>query len=231
MTVLDNHYSAHWDDKFRSRAWGRYPPEELVRFMGRNYANLSPNNRADIKVLEVGCGPGANIWFLHREGFHVAGIDGSPTAIEQTANRLKAENSSINHADLKAGDFSSLPWDDNTFDVVIDIFAVYANPVKIIDKTIAEIHRVIKPGGFHFCKLWGTGCTGYGEGEELEPGTFDELSSGPCAGMGLSHFFTEMEIRQRYAIFDAILIDRILRSDSAKQAQIEEFACQFSKSR
>ena len=54
MTVLDNHYSAHWDDKFRSRAWGRYPPEELVRFMGRNYANLSPTNRADINVLEVG---------------------------------------------------------------------------------------------------------------------------------------------------------------------------------
>ena len=30
-------YTGHWDEKFRSRAWGRYPPEDLVRFMGRNW--------------------------------------------------------------------------------------------------------------------------------------------------------------------------------------------------
>src|SRR6218665_938871 len=66
------HYTGHWDEKFRSRSWGRYPPEDLVRFMGRRFRAA---DKGAVKVLEVGCGPGANLWFMHREGFAVHGID------------------------------------------------------------------------------------------------------------------------------------------------------------
>lgn len=48
-------------------------------------------DRATIKVLEVGCGPGANIWYLAREGFSVYAVEGSASAIEKAHNRLAAE--------------------------------------------------------------------------------------------------------------------------------------------
>ena len=58
-----------WEDIFRNRQWGRYPPEELVRFTARRY--FQALDRKAVSMLEIGCGAGANIWFLAREGFDV----------------------------------------------------------------------------------------------------------------------------------------------------------------
>ena len=51
-----------WETLFASRAWGRYPPEELVRFVARSFGDAP--DRASVRILELGCGPGANVWFL-----------------------------------------------------------------------------------------------------------------------------------------------------------------------
>ncbi|MFO0388302.1 MAG: class I SAM-dependent methyltransferase [Alphaproteobacteria bacterium] len=222
-------YTNHWDQKFKSRAWGRYPPEDLVRFMGRNFKNAEKSN---VRVLEVGCGPGANVWFLHREGFAVSAIDVSPTAIELAGNRLRIENQGIGSPapDLQVGNFMTLPWADATFDVVIDIFALYANTNEVISKALAEISRVLKPKGLFYTKLWGTNTTGFGTGKSLESATFDDISSGPCSNMGVSHFFNRKEIDTLFGqFFTPIAIDVISRSDAAAQQKIEEFHCQFRK--
>src|ERR1700722_13214770 len=70
-----------WEQIFANQSWGKYPPEELIRFVARNYYRAA--NRGDIKILEVGCGAGACIWYMAREGFCATGIDGSPSAIKQ----------------------------------------------------------------------------------------------------------------------------------------------------
>lgn len=222
-------YTGHWDEKFRSRAWGRYPPEDLVRFMGRNYRDA---NKAAVKVLEAGCGPGANLWFMHREGFAVHGIDVSPAAIGIARDRIARENAGIPAPapDLRVGNFSSLPWPDAHFDVAVDIFALYANTTDVIRATLAEIARVLKPGALFYSKLWGTGCTGYGLGRQLEPGTYDDIAEGPCKGMGVSHFFTREEIAPLFGKwFDAKAIDTVQRTDMAANQRIEEFHCQFQR--
>lgn len=56
-----------WNSVFKNQEWGKYPSEDLIRFIARNFYSIK--NRLDVKVLEIGCGPGANIWFLAREGF------------------------------------------------------------------------------------------------------------------------------------------------------------------
>ena len=225
---LETEYKQHWDDKFSSREWGRYPPEDLVRFMGRNFKHL---DHSAVAVLEVGCGPGANIWFLHREGYQVAGIDGSAAAIAQAEQRLKLENDGQSElkTDLKVGDFSTLPWQANSFDVVIDIFAIYANTASVIDKTLAEVSRVLKPGGRFFAKMWGTKTTGFGEGKKIETHTFDEVPFGPCYEMGMTHFFDKTEIRRRFDMFRIDAIDTIERSDAFTESHIEEIICQCTK--
>lgn len=221
-------YNKHWNDKFSARDWGKYPPEDLVRFMGRNFKAMP---RGEVSVLEVGCGPGANVWYLHREGYQVAGIDGSTAAIDKAALRIENENSGLNnnHADLKVGYFPNLPWKDNCFDVVIDIFSLYANTIEVIDSTLNEVYRVLKPGGRLYSKLWGTRTTGYGQGEQLETHTFDEIPCGPCHDMGVSHFFDEAEIKQRFGKFQIDAIDTITRSDKVIDSEIEEILCQFTK--
>ena len=226
--TMTQDYKQHWDDKFKSQSWGRYPPEDFVRFIGRNYKNC---DRQALKILEVGCGPGANLWFLHREGYAVSGIDGSPAAIEIASERLESENQGLNPIvpDLKVGDFKDLPWGGGSFDGVVDIFAIYANTNEVIAKTLSEVYRVLKPGGRFYAKLWGRKCTGYGEGIELEPGTYDEIPTGPCANMGVSHFFDEAEIRRVFSDFQIDAIDNVLRVDGHSGSVIEEYLCQFTK--
>jgi SAM-dependent methyltransferase len=67
-----------WNKLFSDRTWGRYPSEDLVRFVARTFGNGEGKS-----ALEVGCGPGANLWYLAREGFETCGVDLSPVAVEQ----------------------------------------------------------------------------------------------------------------------------------------------------
>ena len=109
-------YNEHWDEKFKSRPWGKYPPEDLVSFIFRKFINKGISN---ISILEVGCGTGANLWFLQREGLKVAGIDSSQEGIRLAKKRLRNENFNLklSKPSLKVGNFQNLPWDDKSFEL------------------------------------------------------------------------------------------------------------------
>ena len=47
----------------------RYPHEKVIQFSLRNFQNKEL--RQDTKVLDVGCGAGADIVFFAQEGFDV----------------------------------------------------------------------------------------------------------------------------------------------------------------
>jgi len=133
-----------WEQVFTGQEWGKYPPEDLIRFIARNFYNVE--NRKEIKILEVGCGPGANLWFLAREGFKIFGIDGSQAAITYAENRLNTECPNW-RGELTVGDFSILPYPDNYFDAVVDIEAVYCNPYATSKQIYSEMARVVRGGG------------------------------------------------------------------------------------
>ena len=209
----------YWENIFASRGWGAYPPEELVRFIARNFRTVP--DRSQVHVLEIGCGPGPNIWFLAREGYAAAGIDGSPTAIRQAGERLRAEG--LPEADLKVGDFSRLPWPDSSFDAVVDVAALYANPMRAIRSTVAEIARVLKPGGVFFGKMFAEGTTGSESGVMLEPGTVSKPTSGPCAGNEVAHFFARVEVIDLFAGFDELRMDQVHRTDGNGAMDIFEW--------
>ena len=85
-TDADSTWDPGWEQIFSSREWGKYPPEHVIRFIARSFYGVP--DRKEVRLLEPGCGPGANIWFMAREGFTVSGIDGSATSIKQADERL-----------------------------------------------------------------------------------------------------------------------------------------------
>lgn len=215
----------YWENIFARRGWGAYPPEELVRFIARSF-RAAPD-RAQITVLEIGCGPGPNIWFLAREGYAVAGIDGSPTAIRQAEERLQAEG--LPGADLKVGNFASLPWPDASFDAVVDVASLYANTMPTIRATVAEIERVLKPGGLFFGKMFAEQTTGSQSGVMLEPGTRGKPTEGICAGNEIAHFFTREELPGLFSGFGELGIDQIHRTDGHGAIHIFEWLVSAKK--
>ena len=196
-----------WEEIFSSRSWGEYPPEDLVRFVARNFYHAP--NRSDVRILDLGCGPGSCSWYVAREGFLVSGIDGSPTAIRQAQERLAAEGL---HGDFRVGDFLDLPWPDDYFDGVVDIVSLASNTLTASQHVVAEVYRVLKPGGRFFSITFKDGCWGDGLGERIELHTFGNIAEGPCANIGVIRFSPEEEIRQLYGLFEELNLEHSVRS-------------------
>jgi SAM-dependent methyltransferase len=163
----------------------RYPFDIVVSFIFRHFGRLHADERASVKILEVGCGTGNNVWFLAREGFDVTGIEGSPTAVKLGQELIANEGLK---ARIIAGDFSRLSWPDNTFDAVIDRCAVTHNRVEHIKRSFDEIKRVLKPGGVFQSQMFSTADTHRLDGRDLGDGAFTDFGEGPFENLGVAYF-------------------------------------------
>ena len=185
-------WDATWEEVFRQQEWGKYPGEDLIRFVARNFYNVE--KRSDIKILEVGCGPGANLWFIAREGFSVYGIDGSPTAIERAGMRLDNECSSWK-GELQVGDIEKLPYLDDFFDAVIDVEAVSCNSFESAKRIYSEMIRVCKVNGKIFTRTFASGCWGDKTGEKVGHNAWI-VEEGPLLHKGYTRFTEKREVEE-----------------------------------
>ena len=125
----------------------KYPNEELCRFIGRNFSQISPDERQAVRVLEVGCGSGANLWMLAREGFDTYGIDLSQESLVLASRML--ENYEVK-ASLSVGDMTRLEFSDDFFHAVVDVFSSYCLDALHAQSFIASVSRVLAKGGLFF---------------------------------------------------------------------------------
>jgi len=168
-------WNSNWEEVFKNKEWGRYPAEELVRFIARNYFKYK--NRDIIKVLDLGCGIGSNLWFLAKEGFSIYGIDGSKSAVEQCKKRLDKEIPKWS-GDLKVGDIVKLPYENETFDCVIDNCTVTSNSFENSLKIYSEAYRVLQKGGKLYSRTFATGThTAWGSKTSKEKDQMSDLVS------------------------------------------------------
>jgi len=147
--------------------------------------------RSKVRILDLGCGTGACLWYLASEGFRTYGVDGSETAVKIAKTRMKQNR--LNYS-VRVADLVALPYREESFDGVIDVAAIQHNKSESIITIMKEIHRVLKPRGKLFSMLIKRGSWGYGKGRKIEPCTFTSIPAGPLAGKGKVHFFSKQEI-------------------------------------
>lgn len=194
--MINKSWDPIWEKIFSQRQWGKYPPEELIRFTSRNF--YQEKDRKKIKILDLGCGPGAASWYLAKEGFSVYGIDGSPTAIKLARRRFIKEGL---FGKFKIGDIVKLDYPAKSFNGVVDICSIQHNSVKNIQLILKEIHRVLKDGGSFFGLM-------IAEDQSL------------AAWPGQIHFFQQAEIKKLFKNFRNLKLEYVIRSkDNQKNLQ------------
>jgi 2-polyprenyl-3-methyl-5-hydroxy-6-metoxy-1,4-benzoquinol methylase len=196
-----------WEQIFAARSWGKYPSEDVIRFVASRFRN-APDRRA-VRVLDLGCGGGAHTWFLAREGFDTYGIDGSESGIRQADALLKRDGLS---ASLKVGDFTRLDYPHEFFDVVIDSSAVQHNTMTDIRQIHRQVLDVLKPGGHFLGILINTDTAGWTEAEQVEENTFRNFAGGPIQSELLVHFFTEADVRELMSGYEEVNLERTTRT-------------------
>ena len=109
---------------------------------GMEFLPLSSN----AKVLDCGCGGGANIKRLLKkcpEGI-VKGIDYSPISVEKS-KKVNAADITDGRCTVLQGSVADMIFADNWFDAVTAFETVYFWPD--LPRCFREVYRVLKPGG------------------------------------------------------------------------------------
>jgi SAM-dependent methyltransferase len=115
---------------------------------------LRGNITPDLRVLDAGCGYGRNLVHLLREGCEIFALDADPDAVEHVRllsaslmTRLPVEN-------FQVGSIEAMPFPDGFMDVVIcNSVLHFSRDDRHFQKMLAELWRVLRPGGMLFCRL------------------------------------------------------------------------------
>ena len=94
------------------------------------------------RVLDVPCGTGRHSALLAERGFTVAGLDISERV-------LSVARDAVPGGDFRQGDMRELPWPDDSFDAVINLWTAfgYFETQEENERVMAEFARVLEPGG------------------------------------------------------------------------------------
>lgn len=95
------------------------------------------------RLLEVGCGMGYDSLEFIRRGVRVTAVDLSPKAVEFTKRHYEVVGAEAE--EVRVGNALALPFTDESFDAVWSNGVLHATGDT--PKAIAEVRRVLKPGG------------------------------------------------------------------------------------
>ncbi len=220
-------WDARWDAVYAEQGFrGKYPDEFVVRFVAGKFFKLLPAKRKTVRVLDLGCGPGRHVIFLAQEGFKAYGIEASPSAVKLCRKKLKELRLP---AQVRVGDFVSLPYPDNYFDAVIDCASLQHNRIASVRRIVREVRRVLKPGAELFSMVRTSRDYAYGKARKIEEGTFTDYNEFDLKGVGLIHFFSVKDIDALFSCFKKHSYEYTERSFDNRKNRITHWVIRAEK--
>ncbi len=173
--------------------------EPYARHVAKEAARLEPG-----RILETAAGTGIVTRAINAAApaAEVVAKDINPAVVEFAAKHFQSEG-----VTFQAADAQQLPFDDESFDLVLCLFGIMFFPDKI--RANREARRVLRPGGSYLLV------------------TFDRLDLNPvpkAAGQAVATLFPEdpryME-RGPFSYTDAELVEQDLRSAGFQMIELE----------
>jgi len=202
-----------WEVAYRKRPTGG---REIPHEDAESIHQLFQKHRVR-RILDLGCGDGRHLVNFGKLGYEMYGLDYAPTAISLAGEWLAKEGLS---AKLVCTDMSTIPWSEGFFDAVICVAVINHHLLEGIRRTISEIYRVLRPGGWLFLTV-GTSRpanpTADGNWVEVELNTYVRLE-GHEKGVP-HHFFNMEELLKEFSQFDIVDLHQDRRNKTCMLAR------------
>jgi len=215
-----------WNNAFESGSYNLASPDDYVS----NFVKTLPDGKT---ALDLGCGLGRHIPVLRNKFGLTIGIDISDKAILSSRNIIShsSSNSSFHSssyssvASLVKGNMLTVPFRDNSFDLILAWRVIHIGKSSECRQTIDELYRLIKPGGKLLASIRSAKNTlchlGERNGEKLEERTF-RLNEEGIAG-AVYHFFDEKDVTDYFSRFKI----NLLKETELEHTSYTESATEF----
>ena len=193
-------FATEWESLYSAQRHNSvWPWSDLVSLFSRYYVSGHDGGR----LLEVGCGAGANIPFFQSVGVDYWGVDGSESVVE----RLRAAFPSFSDQ-LAVCDFTcEIPF-SGSFDVVVDRGSFTHNATGDIESGIELVHDIMTDGGYFIGVDWFSD-----QHLEAQNGTVtvdkftrSGFETGTLAGVGFAHFATKERLIELFGGFEILCL-------------------------
>ncbi len=238
MPSAVNAAQQQWERSFAEQvakqAYNTAPVETLVRNVSYYLrARCTPEQIAQLRFLDMGCGTGPNLVWLARKGVRVSGVDISPTALQLAQEQLEHAGCRDRVERLVDAPVSAVPFPDASFNGIVEA-CVFQHLGKA-DRLAAfgEVRRLLKPGGLFAGYLLAAGHTIFQarQREQMpdDPGTLilsDGRSSIYLNDLGLCHFYRREEIEsllEGFSIVDVSPSTYYLPREEARRRGYETY--------
>lgn len=182
--------AAAWDALHRDpRHRLEYPSEHVVRWL----AGLERVDDFPL-ALDIGCGGGRHLAVMEKFGYSAVGCDPSTGRLDGSTQ-------------ITRGDMRSLPFRSDSFALALAYGVFYYGTRADHEQAVAEMHRVLRPGGKAFVSVRTTYDWRFANTRRVNATTFAlDLPGEPEHGMALD-FLTEYEARTMYGRFSQVSLE------------------------
>jgi len=119
--------------------------KDFIKFLKKQGVHVE-----GVKVLDLGSGTGRNSIYLAEIGAKVMGVELSSVAISEAKKRTAEVSSNVSYMHKSMGE--KLPFDDNSFDIALDVMSSNSLDENERDIYIKELNRVLKQEGWFYIK-------------------------------------------------------------------------------
>jgi len=189
-------FSQEWDQQYSVNTHQSiWPWSDVVSYVMR-YAR--PNS-SEFKVLELGCGAGANIPFFQKLAVNYTGVDGSEAVIEYLKKQYPDYDKNLWVMDFT----KALP--SSEYDLIIDRAALTHNSTEAIKVAIDLVYKALKKEGKFIGIDWFS--TEYSDYKKLGEYTTDPytksfgVESRSFSDLGNVHFSDLVHLKELFQSF------------------------------